>query len=99
MLGSGSRRSLYGNRKGVFSGKVGGVAVKCCDAQVRVKTSRTREYWAERNSLKRREVIGLIFGVSSLFIEPLAVNGAGLPPEQKPKLCDDACEKELENVW
>lgn len=27
------------------------------------------------------------------------VEAAGLPPEEKPKLCDDACEKELENVW
>ncbi|KAK5794076.1 hypothetical protein PVK06_035270 [Gossypium arboreum] len=25
-------------------------------------------------------------------------DGAGLPPEKKPKLCDDAYEKELENV-
>ncbi|PPD92032.1 hypothetical protein GOBAR_DD11019 [Gossypium barbadense] len=25
-------------------------------------------------------------------------DGIGLPPEEKPKLCDDACKKELENV-
>ena len=50
---------------------------------------------------KRREVM---FGVgvmsSVLFVETCAnANAAGLPPEDKPKLCDDACEKELENVW
>lgn len=100
VLGSGSRRSLYGSRKGVFRGKVGGgVAAKCCTAEVGVKTSRTRGYWDACNPLKRREVIGLVFGVSGLFVEPLTVNAAGLPPEQKPKLCDEACEKELENVW
>ncbi|XP_058094211.1 peptidyl-prolyl cis-trans isomerase FKBP16-3, chloroplastic isoform X2 [Magnolia sinica] len=29
---------------------------------------------------------------------PFDAKGAGLPPEEKPKLCDNECEKELENV-
>lgn len=51
------------------------------------------------NVIKRREVIGLVLGLSSLFVDSYEAKGAGLPPEQKPKLCDDDCEKELENVW
>ena len=65
-----------------------------------LKASRAREDCDEFKLCKRREVIGLVFGVSSsLFVESFVANGAGLPPENKPKLCDDACEKKLENVW
>lgn len=37
-------------------------------------------------------LLGLVGGAT-------LAEAAGLPPEDKPKLCDDACEKELENVW
>lgn len=50
------------------------------------------------SSLKRRDAIGLLCGLSSFFINSFNVIGAGLPPEEKPKLCDSTCEKELENV-
>ncbi|XP_074281444.1 peptidyl-prolyl cis-trans isomerase FKBP16-3, chloroplastic [Silene latifolia] len=56
--------------------------------------------WVEGSSLslvKRRNVIGLFLGLS-LAIESRDAEAAGLPPEQKPKLCDEACEKELENI-
>ncbi|EPS63089.1 hypothetical protein M569_11698 [Genlisea aurea] len=49
--------------------------------------------------ITRRNLINLVsgglglYGGASRFAE-----AAGLPPEDKPKLCDDACEKELENV-
>ncbi|KAL4329414.1 hypothetical protein AHAS_Ahas13G0297700 [Arachis hypogaea] len=51
------------------------------------------------NSSSRRDFLGLALGVSSLFVGSLEGKGAGLPPEDKPKLCDEACEKGLENVW
>jgi peptidylprolyl isomerase len=37
---------------------------------------------------------------SSAFCLQAALDAftGGLPPEEKPKLCDDACVKELENV-
>lgn len=48
------------------------------------------------SSSTRRGVIGAVaLGVSSSALDAVA---GGLPPEEKPKLCDDACEKELENV-
>ncbi|XP_047319177.1 peptidyl-prolyl cis-trans isomerase FKBP16-3, chloroplastic [Impatiens glandulifera] len=52
----------------------------------------------------RRGLIGFItmFGASSHLLyskeEDVAAEGAGLPPEEKPRLCDDDCEKDLENV-
>lgn len=61
----------------------------------KVKSLETRECTA-----MRRDFLGLALGgVSTFFIHSLDANGAGLPPEEKPKLCDDACERELENVW
>uniref|UniRef100_A0A0E0ENH8 peptidylprolyl isomerase n=1 Tax=Oryza meridionalis TaxID=40149 RepID=A0A0E0ENH8_9ORYZ len=50
----------------------------------------------------RRSVLGVAVGVSSALALGLAAFddalAAGLPPEEKPKLCDAACEKDLENV-
>ncbi|XP_045820941.1 LOW QUALITY PROTEIN: peptidyl-prolyl cis-trans isomerase FKBP16-3, chloroplastic [Trifolium pratense] len=73
---------------------------------LKVKCSETRECTANANdnavfnTESRRDFLGLALGVSTtLFIHSFdAANGAGLPPEEKPKLCDDTCEKELENV-
>ncbi|KAK7264370.1 hypothetical protein RJT34_31978 [Clitoria ternatea] len=63
-----------------------------------VKSSETRECTAMFNCNSRRDFLGLALGVSGLFIHSLEANGAGLPLEEKPKLCDETCEKELENV-
>ncbi|POO01997.1 Peptidyl-prolyl cis-trans isomerase, FKBP-type [Trema orientale] len=95
--------STYNSRKSPFDSsqainwttrKFPSVIVRCSNSEVKA-----REDWDELKLCKRREVIiGFAFGVSSLFVESFVANGAGLPPEDKPKLCDDACEKELENV-
>ncbi|KAH0678804.1 hypothetical protein KY284_019889 [Solanum tuberosum] len=56
---------------------------------------------AERyNTTKRRDLLmGLGFcGVTSFLVGSCYAEAAGLPPEEKPKLCDATCEKELENV-
>ncbi|KAK6791153.1 hypothetical protein RDI58_010234 [Solanum bulbocastanum] len=56
---------------------------------------------AERyNATKRRDLLmGLGFcGVTSFLVGSCYAEAAGLPPEEKPKLCDATCEKELENV-
>ncbi|KAJ8445248.1 hypothetical protein Cgig2_024454 [Carnegiea gigantea] len=50
------------------------------------------------NLVNRRSVIGLLLGLSCLTRDITVANAAGLPPEERPKLCDNACEKELENV-
>ncbi|OVA08801.1 Peptidyl-prolyl cis-trans isomerase [Macleaya cordata] len=59
---------------------------------------RIREYDDQITLVKRRDMIGLAFGISCLVISSSDANGGGLPPEEKPRLCDSACEKELENV-
>lgn len=48
--------------------------------------------------MNRRDVLRLTIGVSNILLVPFSVEAAGLALEEKPKLCDDACEKELENV-
>lgn len=73
--------------------------MKCSNLTYGLKSSRIRMYEGTTNSIKRRDLIGLVLGISSLFLDSSDVKAAGLPPEQKPRLCDDACEKELENVW
>ncbi|XP_031480974.1 peptidyl-prolyl cis-trans isomerase FKBP16-3, chloroplastic [Nymphaea colorata] len=48
--------------------------------------------------VSRRDAFGFFLLLAGLGNQTLDAVGAGLPPEEKPKLCDDACEKELENV-
>ncbi|KAL2920885.1 Peptidyl-prolyl cis-trans isomerase FKBP16-3 chloroplastic [Bienertia sinuspersici] len=48
--------------------------------------------------LNRRDVFGLLLGLSCIVVNSHESQATGLPPEEKPRLCDDACEKELENV-
>ncbi|OIT28972.1 PREDICTED: peptidyl-prolyl cis-trans isomerase FKBP16-3, chloroplastic [Nicotiana attenuata] len=51
------------------------------------------------NLTKRRDLlIGMGFSGVSSFLVGSNAEAAGLPPEEKPKLCDATCEKELENV-
>ncbi|XP_078435217.1 FKBP-like peptidyl-prolyl cis-trans isomerase family protein [Wolffia australiana] len=45
----------------------------------------------------RRNLLGASV-LSGLSLSSSESRGGGLPPEEKPKLCDDECEKELENV-
>uniref|UniRef100_A0A2P2KS72 Peptidyl-prolyl cis-trans isomerase FKBP16-3ic isoform X1 n=1 Tax=Rhizophora mucronata TaxID=61149 RepID=A0A2P2KS72_RHIMU len=92
-------RSLSANAKGTSCDKVQGFVVRCSGPCVKVTASRIRKHENDSCLIKRRDVIGLIFGVSGLLIDTFDARGAGLPPEQKTRLCDDTCEKEIENVW
>ncbi|CAK9134852.1 unnamed protein product [Ilex paraguariensis] len=74
-------------------------AIMCCSSSKhRVQTSMTIKCGDELDIIKRKNVLGLLFGVSSLLIGSLDAKAGGLPPDQKPRLCDDTCEKELDNV-
>ncbi|XVF65695.1 hypothetical protein PTKIN_Ptkin09bG0269900 [Pterospermum kingtungense] len=90
-LGSVSGNSLSANHLAVSNVRVQGLIVRCSSCKIRKCTKGL-------NLVTRRDVMGLIFGVPSILLNLPDANGAGLPPEEKPKLCDDACEKELENV-
>ncbi|KAL9377487.1 hypothetical protein Peur_028822 [Populus x canadensis] len=75
------------------------INVQCSNLDLRI---RAREKKVDTSLMKRRDhVIGLVLGVSSLcnlgLFDDIA-KAAGLPPEDKPRLCDENCEKELENV-
>jgi peptidylprolyl isomerase len=49
-------------------------------------------------SSTRRGLVGVALGASALGLAAFDAVAAGLPPEEKPKLCDASCETELENV-
>lgn len=91
--------SASGKHQGIFSDKIRSLVLRCLNANISAKERQMKEFGKEFNLTRRRQMIGLVCGMSSLVIDALNAKAAGLPPEDKPRLCDDACEKELENVW
>uniref|UniRef100_A0A0F7CZ30 peptidylprolyl isomerase n=1 Tax=Melianthus villosus TaxID=377280 RepID=A0A0F7CZ30_9ROSI len=87
------RKCGVSNIQACSSYRVRGLVLGC---QMRVKH---RECDANKlRILRRRDLFGIVFSVSSFLVHSIDAHGAGLPSEEKPKLCDDNCEKELENV-
>ncbi|RWW31190.1 hypothetical protein BHE74_00049150 [Ensete ventricosum] len=74
------------------------LCVHCSASESKPKTSSKRIYEAFTLS-GRRTVIGMVLVTSVFGLSVVGSHGAGLPPEEKPRLCDEECEKELENVW
>ncbi|ERN20346.1 peptidyl-prolyl cis-trans isomerase FKBP16-3, chloroplastic [Amborella trichopoda] len=74
--------------------------MQCSTIEPAHKTIRIDEDRKNSILVNRRSAIKLFVAMSGLPLEPLDTLGANaaLPPEQKPRLCDEACEKELENV-
>ncbi|XP_059309874.1 LOW QUALITY PROTEIN: peptidyl-prolyl cis-trans isomerase FKBP16-3, chloroplastic [Lycium ferocissimum] len=78
-----------------------GFTRKCVSVfRVQANSIGTTEEAEGYNITKRRDLLmGLGFCmVSSFLVGSTYAEAAGLPPEEKPKLCDATCEKELENV-
>uniref|UniRef100_A0A0F7H0Q6 peptidylprolyl isomerase n=1 Tax=Monsonia emarginata TaxID=28966 RepID=A0A0F7H0Q6_9ROSI len=98
-IGSASTKNLCANRQGVYCAKIRGLLPRCSSSEPGLGVSRTRGCDDEfSNAMKRRDVMGLVFVASTLLVDSYDAKGAGLPPEEKPRLCDASCEKELENV-
>ncbi|KAJ8774788.1 hypothetical protein K2173_017234 [Erythroxylum novogranatense] len=97
-LCSASPKILSANRRVISTEKVNGLVLQCSNMDLRVRAASTREHRDDKGFIKRRDMVGLAFGFSSLLMQTLNAGGAGLPPEEKAKLCDETCEKELENV-
>ncbi|KAL1361907.1 hypothetical protein HN51_010217 [Arachis hypogaea] len=91
-------KSLSCNPQGIAADRLRCLVLQYRRSVVKAKASYTTECAAMVNTNSRRDFLGLALGISSLFVGSLEAKGAGLPPEDKPKLCDEACEKELENV-
>lgn len=73
--------------------------MRCLSSELEVKASKNYEVEYEVLLVTRRNMIGLAFGVSSHVLYSSNAKSAGLPPEDKPMLCDEECQKQLENVW
>ena len=83
----------------VFTHKIPSFELHYSASEPGTDVSETRRYKEIHTITSRRSALGLGLLVFTLGLTPTDAKGAGLPPEQKPRLCDDACEKELENVW
>ncbi|KAH9315083.1 hypothetical protein KI387_023710, partial [Taxus chinensis] len=73
----------------------------CLDSEPRHKTIIAQNSHANAEIINRRDAI-LFIGLTAGLCFDLSLmhdaRGTGLPPEEKTKLCDATCEKELENV-
>ncbi|KAK6116754.1 hypothetical protein DH2020_049487 [Rehmannia glutinosa] len=90
-------RSNSSNRQRLYKTNVG-AGVQSIASEPRLQALNTIEREDEFAVMNRRNLINLGFGLLSLLSGSTFAEAAGLPPEDKPRLCDDACEKELENV-
>lgn len=81
----------------VLTHKTSSFRVSCSASECGLEDLSMRSYTRDDVLISRRNAIGLVF-MGSAFNLANDASGAGLPPEEKPKLCDAACEKELENV-
>ncbi|XP_052206128.1 peptidyl-prolyl cis-trans isomerase FKBP16-3, chloroplastic isoform X1 [Diospyros lotus] len=97
LVGSTFSKCFATNNHILCGNKIGAIVPQCRGSEPKARAPKIPKY-ADLTFIKRRDAIGLGFGVSSLFINLFDAEGAGLPPEEKPRLCDDTCEKELENV-
>ncbi|RYR08304.1 hypothetical protein Ahy_B05g075920 [Arachis hypogaea] len=91
-------KSLGCNPQGIAADRRRCLVLQYRRSVVKAKASDTTECAAMVNTNSRKDFLGLALGISSLFVGSLEAKGAGLPPKDRPKLCDEACEKELENV-
>ncbi|VFQ64696.1 unnamed protein product [Cuscuta campestris] len=63
-----------------------------------VQSSNAIERQGQCSVVNRRNLINIGVGLLWLHSGSALVEAAGLPPEDKLTLCDESCEKELENV-
>ncbi|KAJ4955666.1 hypothetical protein NE237_012449 [Protea cynaroides] len=96
-LGSGFGKGASTIRQSISRNRSQNLTVRCSASRVRVGTGGSREYEDDYTLISRRTMTGLIFGISTLVFS-FDAGAAGLPLEEKPRLCDDACEGILENV-
>ncbi|CAA2958661.1 peptidyl-prolyl cis-trans isomerase fkbp16-3, chloroplastic [Olea europaea subsp. europaea] len=97
-FGSSFSKCLSGRHQTVRKISIEGFMIQCSSSESRLQASKTIDHIKEWEFVKRRDIIGLGFGLSGLLLGSSSAKAAGLPPEQKSRLCDDDCEKEIENV-
>ncbi|KAL8104397.1 peptidyl-prolyl cis-trans isomerase FKBP16-3, chloroplastic isoform X3 [Apium graveolens] len=82
----------------IARGKLQCMNMRCLSSELERKPSQETDVEYEVSVVTRRSMIGLALGVSSNLLYSSNAKSAGLPPEDKPMLCDEECQKELENV-
>ncbi|KAL8104399.1 peptidyl-prolyl cis-trans isomerase FKBP16-3, chloroplastic isoform X1 [Apium graveolens] len=82
----------------IARGKLQCMNMRCLSSELERKPSQETDVEYEVSVVTRRSMIGLALGVSSNLLYSSNAKSAGLPPEDKPMLCDEECQKELENA-
>lgn len=82
----------------LFAQKVSNFKLHCLHSSSDMVSVIADKFSLESTLTSRRTVLGLISPAFAFGIAIDKSNAAGLPEEQKRRLCDDACEKELENA-
>ncbi|KAL1805317.1 hypothetical protein ACET3Z_028385 [Daucus carota] len=95
-LGSSYSKCFSANHQ-LYRGKLQCMNMRCLSSEPEIKTFKEIEVEYEV-FITRRNMIGLTIGASSHLLYSSNAKSAGLPPEDKPMLCDEECQKELENV-
>ncbi|XP_076943079.1 peptidyl-prolyl cis-trans isomerase FKBP16-3, chloroplastic-like isoform X2 [Bidens hawaiensis] len=82
----------------VTRGRFRRMRTQCLRSGIDTKGSQVVGCESELSLIQRRVVIGLGLSASSILFHSPNAESAGLPPQEIPKLCDESCEKELENI-
>nr|XP_018684427.1 PREDICTED: peptidyl-prolyl cis-trans isomerase FKBP16-3, chloroplastic isoform X1 [Musa acuminata subsp. malaccensis] len=69
-----------------------------CSASVSGPKTLSKRIYDDFTLCGRRTAIGMVLVTSVFGLPIVGSHGAGLPPEEKPRLCNEECEKELENI-
>ncbi|KAG8375900.1 hypothetical protein BUALT_Bualt09G0007200 [Buddleja alternifolia] len=89
---------IFGKNNSSNRQKAHDFGIQSSASEYKLESLKTIEGRDECVLMKRRNLVKIGVGVLSLVSGSKITEAAGLPPEEKPRLCDDACEKELENI-
>lgn len=101
LLSTGPRRASAASRAWLRGGAYRSRAPCCCKVAAggsAAQCGAADDLTIGGGSSTRRRLLGVALGASAWGLAAFDAVAAGLPPEEKPKLCDAACESELENV-
>ncbi|KAJ6839775.1 peptidyl-prolyl cis-trans isomerase FKBP16-3, chloroplastic [Iris pallida] len=96
--GSSYCKRIQGKHHMVFTCKIPSYELCSSTSDTGLNVTRTKGCNGKDIITSRRSAIGMSLIISTVGLAGTNANGAGLPPEEKPKLCDVACEKDLEKV-
>ncbi|PKA55784.1 Peptidyl-prolyl cis-trans isomerase FKBP16-3, chloroplastic [Apostasia shenzhenica] len=90
-------RRAFSNHHAMYTMKIPSFKLQCISSNNLTRTASMDRFIDKLTLTSRRSMLGVFLAISNFGLANSKANGEG-PSEQNPKLCDEACEKELENV-